>query len=159
MDSSKPFLFSFQPQSTLTFAEEATDQLLVPPSASSTDEEENMLFCESATLYRTDDSDGALKEIGTGLMKILRDPSSDFYQLFMHQQEEFEIYLDHRIGSDMELDLYSKRDNTFSLPLIDDQNRLVTFETSDMAEKFLQRFNEAKKHNATVRQGSPTDPN
>ncbi|CAF0910997.1 unnamed protein product [Rotaria sordida] len=118
------------------------------------EEDENVLFCERAKLYRFDASANQMKERGVGEMKILQHKITNLCRILMRREQIFKICANHQITSQMELKLKSGVENTYVWSAMDfadgeakHETLCIRFKTDEQAKKFLKVFNEAKEMN------------
>ncbi len=115
------------------------------------EEDENILFCERAKLYRFDVSTNQMKERGIGEMKILEHKITHHCRILMRREQVLKICANHKITSQLELKPHQTSANTYVWSAIDfsdgnakHETLCVKFKTSDIAKRFFQQFNDAK---------------
>ena len=135
---------SFKPIVTLAAVEVKTGE-----------EDENVLFCERAKLYRFDSAAQQMKERGTGEIKILQHKTSNACRILMRREQVLKICANHQISSQMELKSHHGSENAYVWSAMDfadgeakHEALCVKFKSSELGKKFVQQFNEAKQANA-----------
>jgi len=115
------------------------------------EEDENILFCERAKLYRFDSSINQMKERGIGEIKILQHKTTNLYRVLMRREQVLKVCANHKITSQMELKPHKGTSNAYVWSAIDysdgeakHETLCVKFKTSDIAKKFFQQFHDAK---------------
>ena len=123
------------------------------------EEDEDVLFCERAKLYRFDPSNNQMKERGIGEMKILQHRTTRACRVLMRREQVLKLCANHLITLRMELKAHNLTLNTYVWSAIDfadgtpkHETLCVRFRTSDIAKRFLEQFNDAKQMNASDRQ-------
>jgi E3 SUMO-protein ligase RanBP2 len=139
---------SFQPIVQLSAVEVKTGE-----------EDENVLFCERAKLYRFDAEANQMKERGTGEMKILQHKTSKVCRILMRREQVLKLCANHQITSQMELKPHQGSENAYVWSAMDfaegeakHETLCIRFKSADVAKRFVQQFNEAKQGNANVQQ-------
>ena len=139
-DSYEPNV-SFKPIVTLSAVEVKTGE-----------EDENVLFCERAKLYRFDAEANQMKERGVGEMKILQHKTTNVCRILMRREQVLKLCANHQITSQVELKPHQGSENAFVWSAMDyaegeakHETLCVRFKTSELAKKFLAQFNEAKQ--------------
>jgi hypothetical protein len=124
---------------------------LSPVELKTGEEDENILFCERAKLYRFDSSSNQMKERGTGEMKILQHKTTKRYRILMRREYILKLCANHKITSQMELNPHPVSPNTYIWSAMDysdgeakHETLCVKFKTDEQAGKFSKIFNEAK---------------
>jgi hypothetical protein len=139
---------SFQPIVQLSAVEVKTGE-----------EDENILFCERAKLYRFDSATNQMKERGTGEMKILQHKTSKACRVLMRREQVLKLCANHQITSQMDLKPHQGSENAYVWSAMDfaegeakHETLCIRFKSAEVAKRFVQQFNEAKKANANVQQ-------
>ncbi|CAF1619209.1 unnamed protein product [Adineta ricciae] len=139
-DSYEPDI-SFKPIITLSAVEVKTGE-----------EDENVLYCERAKLYRFDATANQMKERGTGEIKILQHKTKNVCRILMRREQVLKICANHQISSQMELKPHQGSANAFLWSATDfadgeakHETLCVRFKTDEQAKKFAKVFNEAKE--------------
>ncbi|CAF4720880.1 unnamed protein product [Rotaria sp. Silwood1] len=116
------------------------------------EEDENVLFCERAKLYRFDASTNQMKERGTGDIKILQHKTTNVCRILMRREQVFKICANHQITSQMELKPKPGVDNAYLWSAMDfadgeakHETLCVRFKTDEQAKNFFKVFNQAKE--------------
>jgi E3 SUMO-protein ligase RanBP2 len=124
---------------------------LSPVEIKTGEEEENILFCERAKLYRFDPLTNEMKERGSGAMKILQHKTINLYRVLMRREQVLKVCANHKITSQMELKPHQGSENAYVWSANDfsdgkekHETLCVKFKTSDIAKRFFQQFNNAK---------------
>ncbi|CAF3893273.1 unnamed protein product [Rotaria sp. Silwood2] len=132
---------------------------LLPVEVKTGEEDENILFCERAKLYRFDSSTNEMKERGIGEMKILQHKTTNLCRILMRREQIFKVCANHRITSQMELKEHHGKENAYiwsAMDFSDGQSKheilCIRFKTNDQAKRFFQQFNDAKQINANIQQ-------
>ena len=130
---------------------------LTPVEVKTGEEDENILFCERARLYRFDSLTNQMKERGTGEMKILEHKISKLCRILMRRDHVFKICANHRILSQMELKPHHSTENAYVWSALDfadgeakHETLCVRFKTDTQAKDFLKIFNQVKERNDSV---------
>ena len=130
---------------------------LLPVETKTGEEDENILFCEHAELYRFDSLTNEMKERGIGKMKILQHKTTKFCRILMRRDKIFKVCANHRITSQMELNEDQEQENAFLWSAMDmsdgevkHETLCVKFKNHDQAKRFFEQFNEAKKINLNI---------
>jgi hypothetical protein len=123
------------------------------------EEDEDILFCEHAKLYRFDPLTNEMKERGIGIMKILQHKTTTLCRVLMRRDQVFKVCANHRITPEMELKPHLDSERAYVWRAVDYADReakhetlCVKFKTCDIAKRFLEQFNDAKLTNAKVQQ-------
>ena len=118
------------------------------------EEDEEILFCERAKLYRFDSTSNQMKERGVGPMKILQHRTSGICRILMRRDEIFKICANHQISPEIKLDKHQGKDTTFIWSAVDFSDGkengevfCVRFKTVEQAQAFNEQFNRAQKIN------------
>ena len=126
------------------------------------EEDENVLFCERAKLYRFDSAVQQMKERGIGEMKILQHKTSNACRILMRREQVLKICANHRITNQMDLKPHQTSDVAFVWSAMDfadgeakHESLCVKFKSSDLAKNFSKMFNEAKAINENLN-GAPS---
>ncbi len=132
---------------------------LLPVEVKTGEEDENILFCERAKLYRFDSSTNEMKERGIGEMKILQHKTTNLCRVLMRREQVFKVCANHKITSQMELKDHLGKENAYIWSAMDcsegtakPETLCVRFKTTDQAKRFFQQFNDAKKINSNIQQ-------
>jgi hypothetical protein len=139
-DSYEPNV-SFKPIVTLSAVDVKTGE-----------EDENILFCERAKLYRFDPTSSQMKERGVGELKILQHKTTNVCRVLMRREQVLKLCANHQITSQMELKQHQGSENVYVWSAMDyaegeakHETLCARFKSSEQAKKFLTQFNEAKK--------------
>ena len=121
------------------------------------EEDENVLFCERAKLYRFDAEANQMKERGVGEMKILQHKTTKVCRILMRREQVLKLCANHQITSQMELKLHQGSENAYVWSAMDFadgeakyETLCVRFKLGDVAKRFIKEFNEAKQTNVNV---------
>ncbi len=124
---------------------------LSPVEVKTGEEDENILFCQRAKLYRFDSLTNQMKERGIGEMKILQHKTTKLCRVLMRREQVFKVCANHKITSKMELKPHLGSENAYIWSATDfadgeakHETLCVKFKTSDIAKRFFQQFNDAK---------------
>ncbi|CAF1087211.1 unnamed protein product [Adineta steineri] len=127
---------------------------LLPVEVKTGEEDENILFCERAKLYRFDTLTNEMKERGIGEMKILQHKISKQCRILMRREQIFKICANHRITSQMELKPHQSKENAYIWSAMDyadgkpkHEILCVKFKTDEQAKQFVKIFNQVKTMN------------
>ncbi|UJR08275.1 hypothetical protein I4U23_012547 [Adineta vaga] len=127
---------------------------LSPVETRTGEEDEDILFCERAKLYRFDMSTNEMKERGIGEMKILQHKQTHLCRVLMRREQVLKVCANHRITSQMELKEHNGKENAYIWSAVDysdgtakHETLCVRFKTDDQAKRFVKIFNEAKSIN------------
>ncbi|CAF2916331.1 unnamed protein product [Rotaria sp. Silwood2] len=119
------------------------------------EEDENVLFCERAKLYRFDAESNQMKERGIGEIKILQHKTTHLCRILMRREQVLKLCANHQITSQMELKPHQGSENAYVWSAMDfadgeakHETLCIRFKSNDNAKRFLKQFNEAKQ--ATV---------
>ncbi|CAF4535766.1 unnamed protein product, partial [Didymodactylos carnosus] len=77
------------------------------------EEDETVLFCERAKLYRYDNSSNSMKERGIGEMKILQHKQTKVCRILMRREQVLKVCANHQISSTMEMKPHHGSDNAY----------------------------------------------
>ena len=117
------------------------------------EEDENVLFCERAKLYRFDSGTNQMKERGTGEMKILQHKKTNVCRVLMRREQVLKICANHQITAQMELKPHSGSANAYIWSAMDfadneakHETLCIRFKTDEQAKNFAKVFNEAKQN-------------
>jgi len=123
------------------------------------EEDENVLFCERAKLYRFDSAANQMKERGIGEMKILQHKTTNICRILMRREQVLKLCANHKITSQMELKPHAGSENAYVWSAMDfadgeakHETLCIKFKASDAAKRFVKQFNDAQKANANVQQ-------
>ena len=132
---------------------------LLPVEIKTGEEDENILFCERAKLYRFDSLTNEMKERGIGEMKILQHKITNICRILMRRDQIWKICANHRITSEMELKQHTSKENAFIWSAMDFSDKqlkhetlCVRFKNCQQAKRFLKQFNDAKEINSHIQQ-------
>ncbi|CAF0865157.1 unnamed protein product [Rotaria sp. Silwood1] len=132
---------------------------LLPVEVKTGEEDENILFCERAKLYRYDSITNEMKERGIGEMKILQHKTTNLCRILMRREQVLKVCANHRITSQMELKEHQCKENAYiwsAMDFSDGQSKhetlCIRFKTNDQAKRFFKQFNDAKQINANIQQ-------
>ncbi|KAJ8415155.1 hypothetical protein AAFF_G00008530 [Aldrovandia affinis] len=116
------------------------------------EEEEEMMFCNRAKLFRFETETKEWKERGIGSIKILRHRTSDKVRLLMRREQVLKICANHYITADMVLKPNAGSDKSWVWYAIDYADEMpkpeqlaIRFKTADEAALFKAKFEEAQK--------------
>uniref|UniRef100_T1IZQ7 Nuclear pore complex protein Nup153 n=1 Tax=Strigamia maritima TaxID=126957 RepID=T1IZQ7_STRMM len=122
------------------------------------EEDDNKLFGERARLYRFDSDTQQWKERGIGEIKILENRTTGAFRILMRREQVHKVCANHRIEAYMELTKLLTSDRAlswaakdFSEEVESDETFAVRFKSQEMAEKFLQVFQDCLKRLKTVK--------
>lgn len=111
------------------------------------EEDEEVLFCERAKLFRFDAETKQWKERGIGQLKILRHPETQVCRVLMRRDQVLKLCANHRILPEMKLGPLSTNDrawswfaNDYSDGEICNENLAARFKTREQADLFKQVF-------------------
>ncbi len=123
------------------------------------EEDENVLFCERAKLYRFDAETNQMKERGIGEMKILQHKTTNLCRILMRREQVLKLCANHQITSQMELKPHQGTENAYVWSAMDfaegepkHETLCIRFKSNDMAKRFVKQFNDAKQGNANAQQ-------
>ncbi|CAF1202059.1 unnamed protein product, partial [Adineta ricciae] len=124
---------------------------LLPVKTKTGEEDENILFCERAKLYRFDPSTNEMKERGLGEMKILQHKTTHLCRVLMRREQVFKVCANHRITSEMELKKHQGKENAYIWSAMDcsdgpvkHETLCVKFKTDEQGKRFVKVFQEGK---------------
>jgi hypothetical protein len=150
-------IYSFYVLASLEHEENTTDDSykpiiqLSPVEVKTGEEDENILFCERAKLYRFDPTTNQMKERGIGEIKILQHKTINHCRVLMRREQVFKVCANHKITSQLELKPHQGSENAYVWSVMDfadghakHETFCVKFKTSDIAKRFFQQFNDAK---------------
>ncbi|CAF1194160.1 unnamed protein product [Rotaria sordida] len=127
---------------------------LSPVEVRTGEEDESILFCERAKLYRFDSSTNEMKERGIGEMKILQHKITTICRILMRREHIFKICANHKITSHMELKPHREIPNVYLWSAMDfsdgeakHETFCIKFKTHEQATKFAKIFNQAREIN------------
>ncbi|CAF1010234.1 unnamed protein product [Adineta ricciae] len=127
---------------------------LSPTETKTGEEDENILFCERAKLYRFDPSTNEMKERGLGEMKILQHKKTHLCRVLMRREQVFKVCANHRITSEMELKEHQGKENAYIWSAMDysdgpakHETLCVRFKTDEQGKRFVKIFQEGKAFN------------
>lgn len=113
------------------------------------EENEDVLFENKAKLFRYVDKEW--KERGIGIVKILKNKSTDKARLLMRRDQVHKICANHLLTSDMELTMMKNSDrallwvaNDFSEEVVQLEKFCIKFKTPEEALRFQDVFNDSK---------------
>ena len=118
------------------------------------EENDEVLFCHRATLYRFDHHEGNLwKERGKGEMKILRSTSSGKCRIVMRREIVLKLCTNHQITPEMTLKPKAGSEKSwvwntladFADEVAKQETLAVRFKTSEVAQSFKDAFEKAKE--------------
>ncbi|CAF1511694.1 unnamed protein product [Didymodactylos carnosus] len=131
---------------------------LVAVDVQTGEEDETVLFCERAKLYRYDNSSNSMKERGIGEMKILQHKQTKVCRILMRREQVLKVCANHQISSTMEMKSHHASDNAYVWNCLDyadnstkQETFCVKFKTSAQAKQFNSAFNDAKKLNENLK--------
>lgn len=111
------------------------------------EEDEEVLFCERAKLFRFDAETKQWKERGIGQLKILRHPETQVCRVLMRRDQVLKLCANHRILPEMKLGPLSTNDRAWSWSANDysegqlcKENLAARFKTKEQADLFKQVF-------------------
>ncbi|KAL4232099.1 E3 SUMO-protein ligase RanBP2 [Mactra antiquata] len=111
------------------------------------EEEDEILFCERAKLFRFDTDANQWKERGIGNMKISRNKSNKSVRILMRREQVLKVCANHKISPDMKLTQMSSSDRAWVWNAMDyadgeikAEKFAIKFKTVDIAEKFKKAF-------------------
>ncbi|XP_062594997.1 E3 SUMO-protein ligase RanBP2-like [Saccostrea cucullata] len=111
------------------------------------EEEEEVLFCQRAKLFRFDADSNQWKERGIGEMKILKHRGSNKSRIMMRREQVLKLCANHQITKDLKLSTMANSDKTwcwvandYSEEELKVQSLAVRFKTPDLAERFKEVF-------------------
>ncbi|CAF2430701.1 unnamed protein product [Rotaria sp. Silwood2] len=121
------------------------------------EEDENILFCEHAKLYRFDGESNQMKERGIGEIKILQHKTKNLHRILMRREQVLKLCANHKITSQMKLRPHQGSENAYVWSAMDfadgeakHETLCVRFKSSDIAKRFVKQFNEAKQANVNT---------
>jgi E3 SUMO-protein ligase RanBP2 len=127
------------------------------------EEDENVLFCERAKLYRFDSATNQMKERGIGEMKILQHKTTNLCRILMRREQVLKICANHQITSQMELKPHTGSANAYLWSAIDfadgepkHETLCIRFKTDEQAKNFAKIFNQAKGINTNKSSDVPS---
>lgn len=111
------------------------------------EEDEEVLFCQRAKLFRFDADTKQWKERGIGEMKILKHRTQNRSRIMMRRDQVLKLCANHQISKDMKLTTMANSDKTwcwvandYSEEELKAQKLAVRFKTTELAEKFKEVF-------------------
>lgn len=111
------------------------------------EEDEEVLFCQRAKLFRFDADTKQWKERGIGEMKILKHRTQNRSRIMMRRDQVLKLCANHQISKDMKLTTIANSDKTwcwvandYSEEELKAQKLAVRFKTTELAEKFKEVF-------------------
>jgi E3 SUMO-protein ligase RanBP2 len=123
------------------------------------EEDENILFCEHAKLYRFEAETNQMIERGVGEIKILQHKTTKICRILMRREQILKLCANHQITSQMELKPHLSSQNAYiwsAMDFTDGEAKHETlcprFKSDDVAKRFVLRFNEAKRGHANAHQ-------
>ncbi|KAK8786592.1 hypothetical protein V5799_023632 [Amblyomma americanum] len=115
------------------------------------EEDEEVLFCDRAKLYRFDAETKQWKERGIGQLKILRHPETRVCRVLMRRDQVLKLCANHRILPEMKLVPLSTSDrawswfaNDYSEGKLCEESLAVRFKTREQADHFKQTFEKCR---------------
>lgn len=124
---------------------------LQPVQTQTGEEDEEILFCERAKLYRFDSTTNQMKDRGTGELKILKHSNTNSCRILMRREQILKICANHKLTSHMELKSHQGTNNAFVWSAMDfadgeakHETLCVKFKTEQQAKRFEQIFNHSK---------------
>lgn len=128
------------------------------------EEDEEVLFCERAKLYRFDAETKQWKERGIGHLKILRHPETHVCRVLMRRDQVLKLCANHRILPEMKLGPLSTSDRAWSWFASDysegklcEENLAVRFKTREQADHFKQTFEKCRDEAQSTAQVKSSD--
>jgi len=122
------------------------------------EEDETILFCERAKLFRFDSQANQMKERGLGEMKILQHKQTKICRILMRREQVLKVCANHQISPIMELKAHHGAENAFVWSALDyaennakQETLCVKFKTPDQAKRFETAFNESRKINESLK--------
>ena len=119
------------------------------------EEDEERLFCERAKLFRFDADTKQWKERGIGEMKILWHVKSGKVRVLMRREQVLKLCANHVVTPDMTLTPMAGSDkawcwvaNDYSEEEVKLEQLAVKFKSTELAQKFKEAFEEARKKEA-----------
>ncbi|XP_061165274.1 E3 SUMO-protein ligase RanBP2-like isoform X2 [Saccostrea echinata] len=133
------------------------------------EEEEEVLFCQRAKLFRFDADASQWKERGIGEMKILKHRVSNKSRIMMRREQVLKLCANHQITKDLKLTTMGNSDKTwcwvandYSEEELKVQSLAVRFKTTEQAERFKEVFekcqSEADNDSSTTEEEEETSP-
>ena len=92
---------------------------LSPVEVKTGEEDEDILFCERARLYRFDGEVKEMKERGVGEMKILQHKTTKLCRILMRREQVLKVCANHQISSQMELIPHQLTENAYIWSVMD----------------------------------------
>ena len=121
------------------------------------EEDEDILFCERAKLYRYDTDANQMKERGIGEMKILQHKTTKLCRILMRREQVLKLCANHNISADIELKPHQGSANAFlwsAMDFADGESKhetlCVRFKTEAQAKNFAKQFTDAQKQSNKV---------
>jgi hypothetical protein len=118
------------------------------------EEDENVLFCERAKLYRFDAESNQMKERGIGEIKILQHKTTNICRILMRREQVLKVCANHKITSQMNLKPHQGSANAYIWSAMDfadgepkHETLCIRFKTDEQAKNFAKIFNDAKEIN------------
>ncbi|CAN7996944.1 unnamed protein product [Ixodes hexagonus] len=115
------------------------------------EEDEEVLFCERAKLYRYDGETKQWKERGVGQLKILRHGDTGACRVLMRRDQVLKLCANHRIMPEMKLGPLATGDRAwswfakdYSEGELNSEQLAVRFKTREQAEHFRQVFDRCR---------------
>ena len=118
------------------------------------EENEDVLFCEFAELYRFDALTNEMKEHDRGEMKILQHKTTKCCRILMQHKQIFKVCPNHPITSQIELKEHQENENTYVWSIMNmsdgepkHETLHIKFKKNEHGTKFAKIFDQAKDIN------------
>lgn len=116
------------------------------------EEDEEVLFCQRAKLFRFDADTKQWKERGVGEMKILKHRTRNSSRIMMRREQVLKLCANHKITQDLKLSPMANSDKTwcwvandYSEEELKVQKLAVRFKTAELAADFKEVFEKCQK--------------
>lgn len=124
------------------------------------EEDEEVLFCERAKLYRYDSETKQWKERGVGQLKVLRHSETRVCRILMRRDQVLKLCANHRILPEMQLGPMSTNDRSWSWFATDysdgtlsHEQLAVRFKTKEQADSFKRIFDSCREEQQSQPKG------
>ena len=117
------------------------------------EEDENIIYCDRAKLFRFDKDVGQWKERGVGNLKLLKHKTTGQVRLLMRRDQVFKLCANHLLTADMELKPNAGSDRSWvwytSGDISDGETKAeqlaARFKYPEMAKDFKEKFEQCKE--------------
>lgn len=125
------------------------------------EENEEEMLCERAKLFRFVEKEW--KERGIGQIKILKNPQDHKVRILMRREQIHKICANHQITADLKINAANDKSFIWMAPDFSENEMVVEkfllrFKNAEMAKRFQEKFEEAKKYVAEEQQKTTKEP-